>query len=386
MEDHATTSQQAPVTSHQTGGRPARRELFEPGRYLALPDVLARRRDLPASAKLVWMALASHLGPSGTDVWPSVVRLAELTGTNRDTVAASVARLEAVGLLVIVKTQGKPNVYRILQPEAGLYDDQPENPASRKIRPAGRTGATGRKNRFNQPEFPARSTVLSTVGSNTPLTPQTGGEREGSFAAVAGQTQTQPPTAEPTSPSAPSADPLAPEPPPALPPTLTLTVARIEAAYREVFGADRELPAKWHRKIERGWDRGDRSWLVEVDAAAIRGGQRLTAGHPLRIFGLGWVAKYVEQTAAARQAQNAAAAARRQAAQIAAAHANQHQTHQDAQRREAAAMLAWFRQQPEPTRQRHLAAAREQMPRMRRDDVIEQLAATLAARQMEAAQ
>lgn len=99
-----------------------RSSLFHPGRYLSLPDVLLRRTDLAASAKLVWMALAGHLGPDGTEVWPSINRLARMTGLDRKTVLRDIAALEDAELLTLSREIGHVNRYRLLQPEAGLFD------------------------------------------------------------------------------------------------------------------------------------------------------------------------------------------------------------------------------------------------------------------------
>ena len=105
-----------------------RDNLFQPGRYYSMPHEIARRRDITPASKLVWQALAGHLGPDGTEVWPSATRLADLSGISRDSAIRSVRALRIKGLLEVLKTPGKPNRYRLLQPEAG----QSQNATSRK--------------------------------------------------------------------------------------------------------------------------------------------------------------------------------------------------------------------------------------------------------------
>lgn len=75
-------------------------------------------------------------------------------------------------------------------------------------------------------------------------------------------------------------------------------LAEIEAAYREVFGSD--MSTRWRRRVSRSLSNGDRPWLVQIDANAIRAGQALAAKAG-RTFGLGWVLKHLEQQAARRQ-------------------------------------------------------------------------------------
>lgn len=95
-----------------------RETLFRSGGYMSLPFTIARRTDLTAVAKLVWMKLANHLGPLHTKSWPSMDEMAEQLGTSRKTVLRACELLEALHLIEVERPgQGRPNVYTINQPE-----------------------------------------------------------------------------------------------------------------------------------------------------------------------------------------------------------------------------------------------------------------------------
>lgn len=100
-------------------------KLFEPGRYAAIPYTILRLRGLTPGAKNVWQSLASHLGKDGSAPFPSMTRLASMTGQGRRTVVRQVGELESAALLAITRTPGKSNRYRLLQPQAGLFDGPP---------------------------------------------------------------------------------------------------------------------------------------------------------------------------------------------------------------------------------------------------------------------
>ena len=69
------------------------------GTYAGLPLAVLRRRDISPAAKLVYAALLDHLRGAGTWVYPSLARLAEMTGTSRRGVQSALAALEAAGLI-----------------------------------------------------------------------------------------------------------------------------------------------------------------------------------------------------------------------------------------------------------------------------------------------
>jgi hypothetical protein len=58
------------------------------------------RTDLSAGAKLVLMAMATHIRDDRFTVWPSLARLAAMTGLSRSTVITATDALAAAGLIV----------------------------------------------------------------------------------------------------------------------------------------------------------------------------------------------------------------------------------------------------------------------------------------------
>lgn len=58
------------------------------------------------TAKLVLLAIADHAWQDGTNAWPSVERLAKMTGLDPDTVRRAVKKAEALGELEVVRKSG----------------------------------------------------------------------------------------------------------------------------------------------------------------------------------------------------------------------------------------------------------------------------------------
>ncbi len=328
-----------PNAGHRTLPASMRQRLFEPGKYLSLPECLLRRTDVSASAKLVWMALASHLGPRGTEVWPSINRLAAMTALARDTVLTAVAHLADGGLLSITKCDGRPNVYRILQPQAGLFEPPPkrsEFATGRNLPPVENPDNTGRKSRQppvgnSDPKYCME--VLKEVERSKPPNPPHAGGVRGDACGRARNTRTE---------------------------TILQAVQR---AWHEVF--DQDLPSRLRRRIERGIANGDGSWLERIDAAAIRGGMALATAKG-RTFGLGWIEKHLEQKALVRR-QPATGEAHPEA---------QAQREAQGQRaRQIAEALEAFRAMPARQRTAALKRAAQDNPRITNAAVLERLAA-----------
>ncbi len=254
-----------------------RNELFEPGRYSSLPDVILRDPTLAASAKLVWMALAAHLGPNGTDVWPSMTRLSQWTGLSRDTVLRAIAALESAKLIVVLRQSlGKPNLYRILQPQVGQIDEktdaesgenpskeptekQSQNATSSKMLPVAECHSTGSK---MLPEVVAKcdSKYCICTERSTPPTPN--GEK-----AESGGNGFSPKT------------------------TKKQIVQQIDIAHGTAFG--KKLPAKWKADIRREFDDGDRAALERIDAEVLRGAEKYRAAKRWSCLGHGTVMQYL---------------------------------------------------------------------------------------------
>ena len=58
------------------------------------------------TAKLVLLAIADHAWQDGTNAWPSVERLAKMTGLDPETVRRAVKKAEALGELEVVRKSG----------------------------------------------------------------------------------------------------------------------------------------------------------------------------------------------------------------------------------------------------------------------------------------
>jgi hypothetical protein len=228
----------------------ARSRLFEPGKYLSAPDVILRRRDLTPAAKLVWMALASHLGPDGEEVWPSATRIAYMVGIARDTAIGATKALESLGWVEIVKTPGKPNHYRLLQPQV----DRSEKQTGRKNQPVGKANSTSRKNPFQPVGKTDPNYCIELLQEVIPPTHPTGGECAIGDAEAA--------------------------------------ISRVNAAMMEATGSG----LSWldRRRVRREFESGaGPSLFARIDAKAIRGAIAATPSN--RTFGWGWLVRYLQR-------------------------------------------------------------------------------------------
>ena len=71
--------------------KPEKKPKTEP--FLMVPKALAARKDLLAIDKLLWAEIRDRIGVNGK-CWPGGRKLAADLGVNRDTILASIARLE----------------------------------------------------------------------------------------------------------------------------------------------------------------------------------------------------------------------------------------------------------------------------------------------------
>uniref|UniRef100_UPI003AF62E4A helix-turn-helix domain-containing protein n=1 Tax=Thiolapillus sp. TaxID=2017437 RepID=UPI003AF62E4A len=80
-------------------------------------SILARdwayRQALRAPEKPVLVALAEHVGGAGRECWPSLARLALMTGYSERTVRRALRALEAAGLVRIERRPGRPALYSL---------------------------------------------------------------------------------------------------------------------------------------------------------------------------------------------------------------------------------------------------------------------------------
>ena len=80
-------------------------------------SILARdwaySQALAAPAKPVLVALAEHVSGEGRECWPSVSRLARMTGYAERTVRRALRALESAGLVRVEQRAGRPALYSL---------------------------------------------------------------------------------------------------------------------------------------------------------------------------------------------------------------------------------------------------------------------------------
>src|SRR5690554_7968241 len=69
--------------------------------------------ELKSTAKLVLLCLAEHADDVTLEAFPAITRIVQRTGLNRKTVISSLADLEAMGLVEVVKKFGAGNTYKL---------------------------------------------------------------------------------------------------------------------------------------------------------------------------------------------------------------------------------------------------------------------------------
>jgi len=81
-------------------------------------EISSSRGAAPLILKSVLIALVGHLNPrrNGTEVWPSVARLVELTGLGDSTIRRAIRQLEALHLIKIRSDSGRTSLYTINDP------------------------------------------------------------------------------------------------------------------------------------------------------------------------------------------------------------------------------------------------------------------------------
>jgi hypothetical protein len=90
-------------------------------RFYKLPQDLAARTDLTATAKIVFAVIRDHFGEN-VGSWPGRPRLSRLCGVTLNSIVKAVADLKAAGLLAVEKRRsGQSNLYTLPQsvPETG---------------------------------------------------------------------------------------------------------------------------------------------------------------------------------------------------------------------------------------------------------------------------
>lgn len=271
-----------------------RGRLFEPGRYLSLPMTIMERTDLTPAAKLVWMALAGHVGRHGLAAWPSISRLAQRTGLSQPTVKRAVASLADVGLVEIERSPGESNHYRIRQPEVpqsptNQYQNDTGQPAKPEMQkpyqndtgikktPVSKCDDTGIKKIPHPDQNDPRSTLRTTPGSTNTHTNQNHGESHACAREAA-------------------------------PPAITSEEKAVRWVQLACGGG---LPSGWREKIVQCYRDGQAAVIALVDAEAIAAAEAATPAN--RQFGFGWVMKHLERQQSRQRQQDAQRAKQQQA-------------------------------------------------------------------------
>jgi DNA-binding MarR family transcriptional regulator len=80
--------------------------------FVRVPKPILARRDLTASAKLIYGSLVDRMGNNGR-AWPGLRRIAADVGCNPKTALSAVKMLSDSGLIETLKSEGRSNSYRL---------------------------------------------------------------------------------------------------------------------------------------------------------------------------------------------------------------------------------------------------------------------------------
>ena len=103
-------------------------------KFCQVPKAMAKRRDLTATAKMVYAVIRDRLGKNDC-AWPGVRRIAADAGVSVQTVIHAVEQLEARGLMRVVRQgNGRVNKYYFpaMSSRGAVVSDKPKRSRSRK--------------------------------------------------------------------------------------------------------------------------------------------------------------------------------------------------------------------------------------------------------------
>jgi hypothetical protein len=313
-----------------------KRQLIPPGEFFAIPYNVARDPRLTPVDKLVFGGLADHLRGRSMSVWPSVARLAELTGQGERTVRRSIGNLADVGYITTEQRIGLTQLVTFQAVDSGGEQDLGQNGQGNQDPGQIGTPAESADTPAKKAKTPAKL-APETSRLNTLETPPEGGDCFRS---------TQ---------------------------NLKATTKAIGQAYRQATGSD--MPSAWRRHIKNEWNGGDREALASIDAEV------LTAAFTDGLGGLGFhltnVVAYLHKRKAAAaviQANKSRAAA---AAQGEADDRRALDAANAARLAQAADRLAALRALPAADRKAWTTAAMKKHPMFRNAARIESMAAYL---------
>ena len=237
-------------------------ELCARGRYASIPLPVLARVDITAAAKVTYGALLDHLRGAALWVYPSIARLAAMTGLVDRSVRRCLAMLESVSLIDCRRQSGRVSAYGFapLEGDAGEWNEGKLPTVYEGNTPDKLSGDPGQNVRTPRTECPKTPDKMSYVNTHCKETLLRTSARNLSSRQEEIQNQ-------------------------------------LNAAHREVFGHD--PPSTWAATLARECQYGDRAALAQIDAKAIRGGLAL-AQETGGTFGLGWVIRWLHNKAAAQ--------------------------------------------------------------------------------------
>jgi len=123
------------------------------GRWVPVSVSFLATPELKPSEKVVWIALASHQFQEKQAVFPSLSRLAELTGLSRRTVKRAVVALRKHGFLKVKNRPGTTSVYELRYGSKGKANpeqDDNKDKTGDKMTPPGGESTGGEKSQAKQ--------------------------------------------------------------------------------------------------------------------------------------------------------------------------------------------------------------------------------------------
>ncbi len=111
-----------------------KKDLLRRGQYESIPSVILADTGLTATAKLVYIALVSHLFHGKRAVWPSVERLAAMVGQSPSAVKGAIRLLSKKNLIHVQRRRRDTNVYRFTIPSGLKSAPQDASDGPRRLK------------------------------------------------------------------------------------------------------------------------------------------------------------------------------------------------------------------------------------------------------------
>jgi hypothetical protein len=300
--------------------------MFASGTYAGLPTVIMAMPGLSASAKLIWMALAVHARGYGLPAWPSLSKMARMTGLAKRTAIRAIEELRLAGLVEVEKADRAVSSYVMLQPDARCQNVTSFRKSGDKMTPANRCQnvTSSQKSDANlspdtlvtkSHQMPGESANLVTIcpKSGDKLSPELLNRSTNTHTNARARAREADPSTGPapsdscvcSSSKAPeekkTAETQEPRPPCQKFATELMAITHVKDAYRHAYKAG--MPASWRPKIADAYANDLDAEIAAIDAEAIVKARAATPKG--RTFGFGWVMQYVSAKLAAANAATA---------------------------------------------------------------------------------